>query len=404
MSSRQAGQATGNIVIAGAGFAGLGAAFTLRRLMGPAHKITVVDPRSRFVFAPSLLAAALGRPAFQAGFELEPVLRAHGIDFVRSALRSVDVANQTVMTDAGPLAFNRLLIATGGTPDPDAVPGVAGEWRQSSFIVGVDSAQDVWTRLRRIPEHAKSVIVGIAPGGTYVSAMYELVLGIEALLRNRGMRDAARLTFVTPEPYLGHLGFGQSAARAPLETMFARRGIEVMTGASISQVRAGEVILDSGDSIEAGEIFLMPPFSGAVDVWKSAGITNERGLVPVNGAYRHPEHDAIYAAGVASIFDGLVRPLVERQAPHTGYLSLRMGKTAGQNIAASLGVGSQATYTLPRTLDLRVLDGASEGFLLASHGRDKLQHRAIRLPGPSARYLKKAIEQYQLWRLKSGHP
>lgn len=148
----------------------------------------------------------------------------------------------------------------------------------------------------------------------------------------------------------------------------------------------------------------MPPFSGAVDVWKSAGITNERGLVPVNGAYRHPEHDAIYAAGVASIFDGLVRPLVERQAPHTGYLSLRMGKTAGQNIAASLGVGSQATYTLPRTLDLRVLDGASEGFLLASHGRDKLQHRAIRLPGPSARYLKKAIEQYQLWRLKSGHP
>lgn len=404
MSNREIGQATGHTVVAGAGFAGLGAAFTLRRLIGPAHKITVVDPRSRFVFAPSLLAAALGRPAFQAGFELEPVLHARGVDFVRSALRSVDVEKQTVLTDAGPLAFDRLLIATGGTPDPDAVPGVAGEWRQSSFIVGVDSAQDVWTRLRRIADHPKPVIVGIAPGGTYLSAMYELILGIDALRRNRGVRDAVRLTFVTPEPYLGHLGFGQTAARAPLERMFARRGIEAMTSASISQVRKGEVVLDSGVSIVAGEMFLMPPFTGAVDVWKSAGLTDERGLVPVNGAYRHPEHDAIYAAGVASIFAGQVPPLIDRQTPHTGYLSLRMGKTAGQNIAASLGIGSQATDTLPRTLDLRVLDGAGEGLLLASHGRDELKHWAIRLPGPTARYLKKTIERYQLRRLTTGHP
>ena len=101
------------VVVVGAGFAGLGAAHTLRRLLPAGDRVTVVSSTGHFVFAPSLIWTPFGRSSFSASFDLATSLAAHGIDFHQASVREVDLDNRLVLTDRQPLLYDRLVIATG---------------------------------------------------------------------------------------------------------------------------------------------------------------------------------------------------------------------------------------------------------------------------------------------------
>jgi sulfide:quinone oxidoreductase len=391
------------IVVAGGGFAGLGAAYTLRQQLQPRDTVLVIEPSGHFVFAPSLVWAALGRPLIHSSFPLRPILEAHDIAYLRSHVRGVDVQAHIVRTDDDRIRYDKLVIATGGRPDASTIPGLAGEFQTAHAIVGLNAAQAAREALRTLFTEPGPVVVGVAQGASYISGVYELVLSFDAALRRAGVRARVPLTFITSEPYLGELGFGQTATQPKLKQLFTTRGIAYRTGVTIDRVRREEVVLGSGETLPATVSVIMPPFTGDVDLWKSEGLTDERGLIPVDAQYRHTRYEDIYAAGVAALFTEPIPPLTGRQAPHTGYLSLRMGRAAGQNVAATLGCGSPAKRPLPFVLDLRILDGDDIGLLLASRGDDILRHSAVRLPGRSAHYLKAAIERYILWQLRTGH-
>jgi NADPH-dependent 2,4-dienoyl-CoA reductase/sulfur reductase-like enzyme len=210
------------------------------------------------------------------------------------------------------------------------------------------------------------------------------------------------LTFLTGQPYLGDLGFDQSAARIKLERMFGVKNIPYRTGMTIKRVDSHEVVLGSGETLPAVASVIMPPFVGDVDLRKSPDLTDEQGFIPVNERYQHVRHPDIYAAGVACFFNRPIPPLTEPRAPHTGYLAVRMGQAAAQNVAASLGFGPPARRTLPYVLDVRLLDGGTTGLFLASQGTKRLQNTAIELPGLAAHYLKALQERYLVWRLRTG--
>jgi sulfide:quinone oxidoreductase len=390
------------VVVAGGSFAGLGAAYTLRQRLEPNDRVTLISPSGHFVFAPSLVWAALGQPLKQSSFPLEPALRAKGIEFLRSHVRRVQVAEKVIVTDKGEMPYDRLIIATGGRPQTSGIPGLAGEFRAASWVVGEDSAMEARNLLRGLMSEPGPLVIGAAQGASYISAAYELALGLDAALRREGIRHGVPMTFVTAEPYLGHLGFGQTAARAPLEKLFSERDIATRVGVAIEHIHRHQVEISSGETLQAAAIVIMPPFTGDVDIWKSAKLTDEHGMIPVNGQYRHIGHADIYAAGVACSFQQSVPPLNGYGPPHTGYLSLRMGKAAAENAAASLGCGEPASSTLPYVLDTRVLDAGDTGVFLASWGKQDLRNTAYRLPGAAGHALKAAIERYLLWRLRTG--
>lgn len=391
-----------HVVVAGASFAGLGAAYVLRRQLGPSDTVTVISPGARFVFAPSLTWAALGSPRLHSSFALQPALEVKGIRFIRSHVRSIDVTEHTVRTEEEQLHFDRLVIATGGRPDTQAVPGLAGEFQTASWIVGEESAMEAWDVLRRVRDEPGPIVLGSAQGAGYLSAMYEVALALDTSLRRAGIRDRVPLTFVTAEPYLGHLGFGQTALRPKLERLFAERDIATHVDTEIRRIERHKVSLSNADPLDAAAIVIMPPFTTVADVAKTAGLTDGSGMIPVTREYRHVELEHIYAAGVASYFPEPVPPLGRARAPQTGYLSLHMGRAAGMNAAASLGRGEPASRTLPHVLDVRVLDGGSAGVAIASRGDDRLHNAALRLPGGVAHRLKGAIERYLVWRLRTG--
>jgi sulfide:quinone oxidoreductase len=391
-----------HVVIAGGGFAGLGAAYTLRKLLGPKDRVTVVEPSGRFVFALSLVWAVLGRSLYRGTFALDPALEGKGIEYRRSAVREVLAEQNVVRTDDGEMQYDRLIIATGGRPNTTAIPGLADEFQSAHWIVGEESAVEARESLRRLFDHPGPVVIGAAPGATYFSGVYELALALDTVLRRRGIRDRVPLTFITGQPYLGDLGFDQSAARAKLEKLFAVRNITYRTGVTIERVGSHGVTLGSGETLPAEVSIIMPSFTGDIDIWKSPQLTDQHGFIPVNDRYQHVTFPNIYAAGVACSFQSPIPPLTETRAPHTGYLAMRMGQAAAENAAASLGYGPPAKRTLPYVLDVRLLDGGSIGLFLASWGTREVRNIAVELPGPAARYLKALQERYLVWRLRTG--
>jgi sulfide:quinone oxidoreductase len=390
------------VVIAGAGFAGLGAAHTLRRLLPAGDQVMVVASTGHFVFAPSLVWTPFGRSSVNVSFGLESSLAAHGIDFVQAPVREVRLEDRVVVTDRQELHYDRLVIATGGRPDSTGIPGLAGEFREASWVVGEDSAMEARNAIQGLLEQPGPVVIGVAQGAPYISAAYELALFLDAALRRRSIRDRAPITFVTAEPFLGHLGLGQYAAGERLDSIFAKRSISGFVDIEVERVGKHEVKLSNCHTLPSALTIIMPPFTGSVGIWKSAGLTDDNGLIPVNGSYQHNEHSEIYAAGVASYFAVNVPPLGPVHLPATGYLALQMGSAAGANVAASLGHGTPPPSPLPKTLDIRVLDGATTGLLLFSRGRESLRHHAWPLPGRAAHGLKLSLERYLLWRLRTG--
>ena len=355
-------QSTSNgrhVVVVGGSFAGLGAAYTVRERLGPADRVTLVSDLGHFVFAPSLVRVALGQRLPHSSFELDSALAAKGVDFVRSHVREVRADAHTVVTDSGEMRYDRLVIATGGRPDTSAIPGLAGEFRAASWIVGEDSAMEARNAVRALLADPGPLVIGAAQGASYISAAYELALGLDAMLRREGRREQVPITFVTAEPYLGHLGFGQTAARPKIEKLFAERNIEPRVGVGIDHLSRHEVALSGGEPFPAKTSIIMPPFTGAVDIWKSAQLTDQSGLIPVTPQYRHVEHPDIYAAGVASYFAEPVPPLGYGRPPHTGYLSLHSGRITGQNVAASLGSGQPASRALPYYYSVSYVGGGS---------------------------------------------
>jgi sulfide:quinone oxidoreductase len=391
-----------HVVIAGGGFAGLTAAYTARAALRPDDRVTLVAPNPYFVFLPSLVRAALGESLLHSSFPLDAALAAHDIDYVHGSVREVQADEHVIRTDDGELRYDRLIIATGGRPDASTIPGLAGEFRLASWVVGEDSAMEARNTIRHLFETPGPVVIGAAQGASYLSGAYELAFSLDAELRRRGLRDRVPLTFVTAEPYIGHLGIGQTTAGAHLERMLADRSIRTRVGVSIEGVDRHAVKISGGESLETQTAIIMPPFTGAVDIWKSAGLTDKTGMIPVTPQYRHTSHPDIYAAGVASYFQDPIKPLGCVHPPGTGYLSVRMGKAAAQNVAASLECGAPAKRTLPYMFDVRIIDGGSNGLLLSSRGTKQLHHAARSLPGRSARALKIMVERYLIWKLRAG--
>jgi sulfide:quinone oxidoreductase len=113
------------VVIVGGSFGGLTAAFELQKLLGSAHTITLLSDRSQFVFIPSLPWVAMGwRDAARITFGIERPLAKRGINFVPGAATAINTAVQEVMSTAGAIPYDYLVIATGSGLDYSTVPGL----------------------------------------------------------------------------------------------------------------------------------------------------------------------------------------------------------------------------------------------------------------------------------------
>lgn len=343
----------GNIVLIGASTGGLPAAYEMKAALGIGHKVTVISNTDIFHFVPSNPWVAVGwRTRKDISFPLRPPLEKKGIKLIAEAAFRVDPEKKEVTTSSGAVVpYDYLVIATGPKLAFDDVPGLGPEGHTES-VCTVDHAERAFERYQEFLKDPGPIVIGAAQGASCFGPAYEFAFILDADLRRRKLRRKVPITFITPEPYIGHMGLsGVGDSKGLLEHELRERHISWQTNAKIKRVEKGKMVvevLNEGEKeLSFGYSMIIPAFKGVEAVASVEGLCNPKGFVVVDEFQRSPRYPDIYAVGVCIAIAPREATPVPIGVPKTGFMIESMVAATAQNIRSSIEgkpVSAKATW------------------------------------------------------------
>lgn len=337
-----------HIVILGAGLGGSIAAFEIKEAVGPSADITVVNQGGTFCFVPSNPWVAVGwRERAAVEVELGPVLAKRGVALNGRGATRVDPANNSLtLGDGSQIAYDYLVIATGPDLAFDEIEGLGPVSGYTQSICQIDHAVQAHEAFEAFCKAPGPIVVGAAQGASCFGPAYEFVMILNAELRRRRIRDRVHMTFVTSEPYIGHLGLdGVGDTKGLLESAMRDRDIKWITNAKITAVEAGvvhaEEVNDDGSTKTRRDLpfayaMILPAFRGVAAVRGVEGLTNPRGFVIVDKTQRSPAYPNVYALGVCIAIAPAGKTPVPVGVPKTGFMIESMVTTIAANLRQAI--------------------------------------------------------------------
>jgi sulfide:quinone oxidoreductase len=336
-----------HIVVLGAGIGGMPLAYEMKDKLRSGDRITVVSNNPNFHFVPSNPWVAVNwRKRGAIEFPVEPHLAKHGIAFNASgATRVHPERNQVELGDGSTLDYDVLAIATGPKLAFEEIEGMGPEGHTQS-VCHVDHAVAAGSAWESFVTRPGPVVVGAVQGASCFGPAYEFALIMDTDLRRRKIRDRVPMTFVTAEPYIGHLGLGGVGdSKTLLESALRERHIKWICNAKVTRVDADKVYVtehdENGQPKKQHELpstysMLLPAFKGIDAVAGIEGLTNPRGFVLIDEHQRNPKYTNIYAVGVCVAIPPVEATPVPTGAPKTGYMIESMVTATVRNIRDQL--------------------------------------------------------------------
>lgn len=337
-----------HVVVLGAGTGGMPAAYELRELLGTEHEVTLINERDYFQFVPSNPWLAVGwRDRDSITFDIRPHVERKGVNFIAKRVDKIDAENNHLQLDGGEsLDYDYLVIATGPRLAFEEVEGSGPDGGHTDSICSVDHAETTYGNYQKLLDDPGHVIIGAMPFASCFGPAYEFSFIVDTDLRKRKIRDQVPMTYVTSEPYIGHLGLGGVGdSKGMLESEMRNHHINWITNAKVTKVEEGKMFVeqydDAGNKIKDHELdfkfsMMLPAFKGVDAVSNVEGLCNPRGFVFVDSYQRNPTHPNIYAAGVCIAIPPVEATPVPTGAPKTGYMIESMVTAITHNIAAEL--------------------------------------------------------------------
>ena len=336
-----------HIVIMGAGIGGLPCAYEMREKLGKEHTITLINNRDHFQFTPSNPWVAVGtRDKKNMTLPLSPVLKKKNIGFISKAVVSIDAVNNELTVDGGDtVAYDFLVIATGPRLAFEEVEG-SGPAGYTASICTTEHALEAYEDYKKLLQNPGPIIIGAMPFASCFGPAYEFVFILDQALRKAGVRHKYPITYVSSEPYIGHLGLGGVGdSKGMLESELRQHDIKFITNAKTTKVEEGKLFADELD--ENGAIkkqhelnfnfaMMLPAFKGIDAVANVEGLCNPRGFVLIDQHQRSPKYHNIYSTGVCVAIPPVEATPVPTGAPKTGYMIETMSTAIVENIAREL--------------------------------------------------------------------
>jgi len=394
------------VVIIGASTGGLPAAYEIRAALGSAHDVSVISDTEIFHFVPSNPWVAVGwRTRKDISLPLRPYLEKRGIRFIPEAAQKIDATNNNVITRAGTVVpYDYLVIATGPKLAFDEVDGLGPEANTVS-VCTLDHAEKGYEQYRKFLENPGPVVIGAAQGASCFGPAYEFAFILDADLRKKGLRNKVPMTYITSEPYIGHLGLsGVGDSKGLLEHELRERHINWYTNSRIKKIEKDKMTIEVAGEGEKELPFkysmIIPAFKGVDAVAQVDGLCNPRGFVIVDTTQRSPKYPDIYAVGVCIAIAPVEATPVPTGVPKTGYMIESMVTAAAANIKSDIEGGPASAKA------------AWNAICLADLGDTGIAFVAIpQLPPRNVTWAKKgkwvhlakiAFEKYFLRKMKKG--
>jgi sulfide:quinone oxidoreductase len=337
-----------HIVILGAGIGGLTAAYDMKEGLLPCDKVTVIAERPYFQFTPSNPWVAVNwRSPEEVTFDLAPYLEKKGIGLYTSPAKCVHPdKNRVDLADGRSVQYDFLIVATGPKLAFDEVPGggpLAGHTHSICTVEHAADAAEAWSDFVSDPG---PIVVGAFQGASCYGPAYEFALIMDTDLRRRKIRSKVPMTFVTAEPYIGHLGLaGVGDSKGALESLLRDKHIKWICNAKVTKVEAGRMFVaeynEDGTVKKEHELtfkysMMLPAFKGVDAVFGIEGLTNPRGFILIDQFQRNPKFNNIYSVGVCVAIPPIEATPVPTGAPKTGYMIETMVTAAVHNIRNAL--------------------------------------------------------------------
>jgi NADH:ubiquinone reductase (H+-translocating) len=333
---------SGQIVVAGAGYAGLHVALRLAAKLHhhPAVQLVLVDRHDYHQALTELPRVAAGtRAAGAVRIPIQDIL-AERVRFTAAEINGFDLAGRRLLTGAGPIGWGRLVLALGSRPNDFAIPGLA---QRTLSLYSAAGAERVWAAVSRALDDAAAtadpgqqrrlatVVIG-GGGATGVELAGELAEILPEAARQHGLppdRPAVQLVEAGPTILAGSSPQLISKAARTLSDL----GVQVRTSATIAAATEAGLRLSDGELVEGG-VFVWAGGLKAPELVAGSGLpTGHNGRVKVDQYLRVLDHPQIYAAGdLASVTD----PRTGHVLPSLAQVALEEGETVARNLDAEL--------------------------------------------------------------------
>jgi NADH dehydrogenase len=348
---RAAAGDSSQIVVAGAGYAGLHVALrlTARLRRNPLAELTLVDRHDYHLALTELPRVAGGtRAADAVRIPLQDML-AKRVRFVQTEINGFDWAARQLRTAAGPISWDRLVLALGSRPNDFAIPGLA---ERALSLYSASDAERVWAAVTKAVTAAAAatdpgqqrrlatVVVG-GGGATGVELAGELAEMLPELARRCGLPpDRPAVLLVEAGPAILAGSSPQLIDKAT--RILADLGVQVRTSAAIAAATDQGFRLGDGQLVEGG-VFVWAGGLKAPELVADSGLpTGHNGRVKVDQYLRVLDHPEIYVAGdLASVVD----PGTGHVLPALAQVALEEGETVARNLAADLTGGELEAFT-----------------------------------------------------------
>ena len=387
------------------------AAYEMKAAVGNKHEVTVINERDYFQFVPSNPWVAVGwRDRNDITIPIDKYLSKKKINFIAQRVDTIDAPNSKLsLANGETVDYDYLIIATGPRLAFEEVEGSGPEGFTESICV-TDHAEKAWASYQKILEKPGPIVIGAMPFASCFGPAYEFAFIVDADLRKRKLRDKFPMTFVTSEPYIGHLGLGGVGdSKSMLESELRSHHIKWVTNAKTTKVEDGKLfvdeVADNGETVKAHEIdfdfaMMLPAFKGVAAVAAVPDLCNPRGFVMVDELHRNPTYKNIFSAGVCIAIPPVEPTPVPTGTPKTGYMIESMVTSIVHNIADELN--GKTPHTTATWNAICLADMGDTGAAFVAIPQIPPRNVAWFKKGKWVHLAKIAFEKYFIRKMKKG--
>lgn len=334
------------LVVIGAGFAGLWSALSAARLLDMHDRqdveITVLAPQAELRIRPRFYEADV-HSMFA---PLQALFDAVDVRFIKGSAESIDEQARYVRyrDEAGQpaqLAYDRLVLASGSQLARPPVPGL----NEYSFDVDqIESAARLEQHLmalgKRPASAARNTVVVSGGGFTGIETATEMPARLRAAL---GEEQNVRVILIDRGERIG-AALGEGIRPSIIEAS-DELGIEWIVGASVTAVDADGVTLADGRRIESQTVVWTAGMRASPLTEQLAGTRDHQGRLHVDGNLKVRGLEHVFAAGdVAYAATDDIGNFAVMSCQH----AISLGRHAGNNAAADLLGVPPTAYRQPK--------------------------------------------------------